>query len=534
MSTLQSRTTRRVARSLRASFATAVLLMSSPAAVSATIIVACNELGIYPYSPGCPNTSGPCIIEETVVCSPSVCGGDCTYNFGTRDLTVQGSLGAFVTATGTSADITVYAGTIATSTEATIVRFDAGGNGNTVSLNADTMDIVGKVRSSGSSAGNVFISAVGGADLSNIDTSATGTGTGGNVDIYSSDFVWLGKVDAFGPGGGGSVTVTSTGMTIGGPISTKSTGTGTAGAVNLLSNSGGSIGIYGNILASVTASGSTAGGGAVRLERSSPAQLHPHIFIYDVIDVGATSGDAGSITVVGSTISMAVPGSAGALKANANSVAGTTGGTITVAATGGDSTFRAIEASGETGGVVTISSNYKVTLDKDVDVSSNQGPAGAGGVISVRTLTRNAIPNCWDCQLPGDPCYCGTPTSCTQTIQINENLVASGTGTSGVGGVIALEAPYVYMRASGTARKVNANANPGIDSTSGSSPGRVRVRARDSQFKARTDTGTDHKIRALPDAGGVSEICITQPFGGNYAPPFAICGPTYAPQCNPG
>ena len=227
-----------------------------------------------------------------------------------------------------------------------------------------------------------------------------------------------------------------------------------------------------------------------------------------------------------------------ALNAATASEVGTHGGTITVntVSTVGGSSYRTLDVRAHTAGTIKIlTANPLNIFDKDVRADSNQGPDGTGGVISIRTLEDNGQENCWDCQEPGDACACGVPPSCTQKIQINEDLIATGNGnTQGVGGIIVLEAPYVYMRASGTARRLIANATSGTDSTSGDQPGRIRVRARDSQFRARTDTAANHKIRALPAKAGITETCITQPLGGDYNPMFSLCGPTYAPQCNPG
>jgi hypothetical protein len=509
------------------------------------IIVACNESDVYAVAPNCPITANPCNIDDIVICS-TICGGSCTYDFGTKELVLKGTLGSFISATGSSANISVYAGTVRDESFSSL-RFDTGGASKSLLIEARTgyVSIQGTIQSTGTTAGFVTLQAATFVGLGgNIDVHATGTtAVGGNVGLFatsSTGFVNIvGSINASGPGGGGLVFAQAAEISVYGPVTSRGTGAGQGGFIELATIDsalahGAIVTVQAALDASVTASTSTARGGFVFIGMTSGQTQEPVVTAVDTVDVGATAGTGGVIQIDAKSVASGT-GSSG-LFANAASTTGSHGGTIVVTAsdTTTASTFHNIQARGYTGGTLTIRGGADMSFDADVRADSNQGPDGKGGSISIRTATDNGVPNCWDCREPGNTCACGVPASCTQKIQINEDVIATGSGNQGTGGVITLEAPYVYMRASGNARRLIANATSGTDSTSGTQPGFVRVRARDSQFRARTDSGTNHKIRALPDKTGVTETCITQPLGGNYAPPFFLCGPTYAPQCNPG
>ena len=507
---------------------------------AAAIVVACNESQVYSQAPGCTAVSDPCVIDDIVICGSS-CGGSCTYNFGSKALSLQGLLGSFINATAFSTNITVSAGKVSTTLE-DVLRFENGGGGKTLTITATGsggIDLsTGSVRSTAATAGQIIVSAAAGdASLNNVDVSATASGaTGGTVLVTAlRDAVVWGDLNASGPAGGGAVTlrgqITSFET---GDVLLNATSTGNGGTVRFETTQASYTAAY--VGKQVVASGAAAGtglGGTVYVGPAAGVTKKPWLRLDGAIDVSTKGATAGTITIDADYVSMWFNSSV--LKASAPSTADTTGGTIDVTTTAVyASEFRTLEARGETGGKVKIRLAADATFNKDVNVSSNQGPSGTGGVVAIRTKGNNGVAGCWDCQEPGDACYCGVPPSCTQQIQINEDILANGNGSSGVGGRIVLEAPYVYMRASGTQRRLTTNANTAIDGTTGAAPGRVRVRARDSQFRVRTDSGTPHKVRSTPDVGGVTEICITQPLGGSYMPDFVLCGPTYSPQCNPG
>lgn len=529
--------------------ALAIVLLS--ANVTQGFIVACNETQVYSQMASCTSTSDPCIINDQVICG-ATCGDTCEYYFGeTKHVRLSGNLGSFVNASFNPKNIIVTTGSVTTTGE-NVVRFEAGGGNGTLNANLEvtanlgSVDLYpGQIRNTGVVAGSVtYVRGATGVTLGKVDTRATGsTEVGGTMllatpgDLYLKD-----TIDGSGPNGGAFMLLQGNRVFVQADVIAKATATGSAGDIQIITvadlvPSQPSIEISAPITASVTASTSSADGGSIFIGKTPGHTWEPTIVISDAVNANATLGDAGSITIQGMWVNMnATPSE---LNAAASSNAGTHGGTIdvTTTSTTHNSYFRLLDVRGHHGGTVRMRvANALTQFDKDVHADSNQSPDGVGGVISVRTAANNGVTNCWDCQEPGDSCACGVPPTCTQTIQINEDLIANGNGSSaGDGGAIILEAPYVYMRATGATRRLIANATTGTESTSGDQPGRIRVRARDSQFRARTNTGTDHKIRALPDKAGINEICITQPFGGDYKPTsFATCGPSYAPQCSPG
>ncbi len=518
--------------------------------VARGVVIACNQADVYAQMPSCTSTSNPCVINDTVICGGS-CGPTCDYNFGdTKPVTLSGNLGAFVNASFIPKNIYVTTGSLTTTGE-NVVRFEAGGSGAYLEVVANTAAVnlfPGQMRNTGSTAGTyVYVRGRTAVYAGKVDSHATGSADvgGGIILATPGDLFIEDPLDASGPGGGGGVFLQGNRIYVLDDVNAKATSTtsstGTAGNVQLLTvadfvPSQPLVQVSAPILASVTASASGQDGGTIFIGPTPGSTWEPTITISEAVNATATLGDGGSITVEGLWVSMNATPSA--LNAASGSNVGTHGGTINVTTTGttNSSFFRTLDVRGHHAGTIKMLVAGELTqFDKDVRADSNQGPDGVGGVISVRTAADNGTPGCWDCQEPNDSCACGVPPSCTQKIQINEDFLVNGNGVAGDGGVIVLEAPFVYMRASSGSRRLMANASTATDSSAGDQPGRVRVRARDSQFRARTDGGTDHKIRGLPDRAGVTEICITQPYWGDYKPfPPNICGPTYAPQCSPG
>lgn len=174
--------------------------------------------------------------------------------------------------------------------------------------------------------------------------------------------------------------------------------------------------------------------------------------------------------------------------------------------------------------MVEVRSDGHITAQKDISVAANRAPSGRGGIISIKSSTTGLATDTWDCKVPGDPCVKVAPqnvnlANCTASaIQINEDLLAHGYGTTGIGGYVLLEAPIVKMRQTGTAaRKIQDNSTSTVDGVTTGTGGCVRVRARSSMFVAQTASGTvQHKVRAMP--GGVGSIAGTLPLGGDFNP----------------
>jgi len=502
------------------------VLLHSPALA----IVACNAADVYSLSSQCPSTANPCIITETIRCT-STCSNSCTYDFGSKTVSLKGSAARFEWGNpgGGPANITVSAGTIKNfhANEQNILRFDAGGG--TITLTATTHSIDLGRNLAKSPGGTISLNAPnhtnGSCYIGTVDAQSTTSAPGGTV-TFNCTGIWVyDKVDVRSGGGGA-----------GGQVYLLTTD-----AVNYAGTSLTSVRIDGPLLASVPTTGSASAGGSITIASANGIDPKPNVKITDLLDVGARLGQAGTISIDANSIDIS---SAGSLSANANAASGTEGGEITLAASGIDYTFPIwirgpISARGEVGGTVAILVGGIAIIEKDVKVAANYGAAGGGGVISIRTSANNGVAGCWDCEIPGDPCYCGIPFNgdCTQNIYIAGDLLAHGTGAQGVGGIITLEAPLVRLAGSGSARRVSANATSGIDSSAGAAPGRIRVRARDSEFRPRTDYGIHHKVRSLPATSG-GEICVTQPDGGDFSAALPVAGcsaiPSYAAYCSPG
>ncbi|MFN8603993.1 MAG: hypothetical protein U0842_26255 [Candidatus Binatia bacterium] len=509
---------------------------------NALALVACNAADVYSQVSTCTSSSDPCIITEPIRCT-GTCSNQCSYDFGTKVLSLKGANARFEWGNpgGGAADISITAGSVQNffANESGIVRFDAGGGDLSVTATTGTVNIASNIIQSIDGTATVAAtntslgkSINGNCTFGTIDVHSTVTGApGGTVSIGCREVIVNDKIDVRSNGGGnaGSVTILTT--DVGTPPSTS------ASVVAFLSA---------DLLASVSTTASTADGGSVYIGPVAGATFRPFVEVHSgsTIDVGAKNGGAGSIAIDADTFDLDASSS---ISADANATSGTHGGSIEISATSATYTYPVwirgpVSSRAATGGFVKIRfGGYGAIFDDTINVASNQGPAGTGGAISIRSVAQaGATSGCWDCQEPGDPCVCAEPFNgdCNQVISIGKDLLAHGYGSQGIGGTITLEAPRVTMANTGTTvRRMTTNATSGVDSSSGTAGGRIRIRARDSLFVAKTTSGTNHKIRSLPSAGN-GEICTTQPDGGSFNPSLPVAGclsiPSYAPTCNPG
>ena len=417
----------------RALVAAALVLLVAPARQAAAVCTAAEVMSGCGGSCTASCTASACTISRTVTVTPPSPGASCTFDFGTRDVTLQsgGFVGGSSTfeirahklTVGSSGKLTATGGT---SGPGGIVTLTLGTGGFVVQTNAAATP----VDVSGAGAGSLTVNADGDVSISKAISADASTvaATAGSILITAgrrsgTSVVASGSISLLGGSSSGlSATTTTASAQLGGTISLTAIGVPPSGKIDLEN--------------AVDVSGGTAGGGSITITSDGDTILgvtpKSHFLFADGF---GDAGSGGSIDVfaegkIDSPAGMNKPISAVGHSAATSGNPGGAGGSITFeadsglvnlsgASTGG--AIAADAAAGSCGGSVSVTQDTAVGAAVTIAVPITVAGLGISGSTGT-TSDGNGGSLCVDT---------GDPTTITQLID--------GTGGGGGGGFFEID-----------------------------------------------------------------------------------------------